>query len=493
VPLPKRHTRREAGSQSQGSHRDCPAAEGGSIPNRTVPRRWPVTVLAITGIGAVSIAAVGIPDGAAAGGTRPGAPKISWRTPTAGATVSGVLRGRACMATVSGRRAVRRVTFFLDARRLYARRLDRRRGSGWRCRLNSRIVRDGWHTLRAVARDAAGKARSASIRVNVANNPRRRPTPPQAVASAPATSLGSDSGLVAGIDGHYSDWPSDEVRLRASLGAPVTRHEFDPAVAVAAADGLVLKAARDVRTLIHALIGGNELGDPGAYRDYVVAFIRRYGVSGSFWREHPELDASKYAIRTFELGNEPYFGAMSAAEYAAAVRPTLEAVRGLGLPAKIVLPSRIYGGDTGWIDTLYARLSGLNGLVYAFADHPYWYGHAATDGGPAGPLLRVEALRRRMNEHGAAVKPIFITEYGQSTARCGAECMSEKRQAEDLAQLIDIAAARRELGIELVTVYQLQDRGTNSRDRELQFGIARQDGSPKPAWDVVRERAQRYR
>jgi hypothetical protein len=66
-------------------------------------------------------------------------------------------------------------------------------------------------------------------------------------------------------------------------------------------------------------------------------------------------------------------------------------------------------------------------------------------------------------------------------------------QAEDLDQLIDTAAARRDLGIELVTVYHLQDRGTHSKDRELQFGTVGEDGSFKPAWDAVRARVRRYR
>jgi hypothetical protein len=312
-------------------------------------------------------------------------------------------------------------------------------------------------------------------------------------AGATVSGRGSDSRLVVGIDGHYSDWPSDEQRLRAALGAPVTRHEFDPTTPVAGADGFVLKAARHVRTLIHALIGGNELGDPGTYRDYVVAFVRRYGVGGTFWRAHPELDASRYAIRTIELGNEPYLGAMSAREYAESVRPTLEAVKRLRLPVKVALPSRVHGSDTRWIDTLYARIPRLNRLFHAFAEHPYWYGHPAADSASARSLRRFKVLRKRMNARGAARKPILITEYGQSTARCGSECVSERRQARELAHLIDTAAKRSDLRIGLIIVYQLEDRGTNSSDRELQFGIVREDGSRKPAWRVVRARMRRYR
>ena len=67
-------------------------------------------------------------------------------------------------------------------------------------------------------------------------------------------------------------------------------------------------AAGEIHTRIHALLGGNELGDPNHYSEWVIEFIRRYGQGGSFWVEHPELNASRYAITTVELGNEPYFG-----------------------------------------------------------------------------------------------------------------------------------------------------------------------------------------
>ena len=194
--------------------------------------------------------------------------------------------------------------------------------------------------------------------------------------SKPVPSATPERGpLAIGIDGGDSKWWDEEVEFRTALNAPVTRHEWDPTEPVDAQDSLVLQAASEVHTRIHALLGGNELGDPNDYRDFVVAFISRYGKGGSFWSEHPELDANRYAITTFELGNEPYFGTMTPSRYADTVRPALEAVHQLGLPAKLILPSYIYGTNTKWIDTLYQRIPNLNSLFYAFADHPYWYGH----------------------------------------------------------------------------------------------------------------------
>lgn len=301
--------------------------------------------------------------------------------------------------------------------------------------------------------------------------------------------------LTIGIDGGYAGWHGEELQLRTELNSPVTRHEWDPSEeGVDAQDDVVLEAASEVHTRIHALLGGNDLGDATHYKEWVVTFIRRYGVGGSFWSEHPELDAGRYAITTFELGNEPYFGTMSATEYAETVRPTLEAVHQLGLPAKLILPSYIYGSDTHWIDTLYQRIPNLNTLFYAFADHPYWYGHAPSQGGDGNsPFERLDTLRRKMKEHGADAKPIFITEYGESTANCGEECVDEATQATHLREMIEAVATHREWGVELLCLYQLHDWAADSDSREEQFGLLQEDGAPKPAYTVARSAMQQYR
>lgn len=360
--------------------------------------------------------------------------------------------------------------FFADGKRLNTERM-----APYTCEFDTHNFRNGPHTLKVIVHDASGAKGSETVRINVDNK------------------TDSGTGLVVGIDGGHSGWSWDEAQLRAALGAPVTRHEFEMDEAHYS-DDFMLRATREVGTRIHALLEGNDLGDPAVYRDFVIGFIRRYGEGGSFWAEHPELDAERYAIRTFELGNEPYFGTMEAGRYADAVRPTLEAVKRLGLPAKIVLPSLVWGGRTDWLDTLYARIPHLNDLFYAFAEHPYWYGHQPEELGPShGSFGRISSLREQMNAKGAAGKPIYITEYGQSTAGCGDECMSEEAQAESLRKLIDTVASRSDWNVALITVYQLQDRGTASGDRELEFGLLRQDGSPKPAYNVVRELMQRYR
>jgi hypothetical protein len=292
--------------------------------------------------------------------------------------------------------------------------------------------------------------------------------------------------LTIAIDGGYTNWVDTEVEERAELGAAVTRHEWDPWDPVDGQDEVMEEAAGEIHTRVHALLGGNELGDPDLYRDFVLAFVRRYGVGGSFWDEHPEYDEQRFAITSIELGNEPYVGEMSAGEYAEAVQPALRAIEALNLPLTVLLPSRVFVSDTLWVDRLYELIPNLNELFDAFALHPYWYGHSPAAEGPLGPFERIEALRQRMDERGAEGKAIWITEYGQSTANCGAECVTEEVQALHLQQMLDAIRLHPEWRVRMISVFQLCDRGTGSADRELQFGLLREDGTPKPSYQVVR-------
>ncbi|HEX6689149.1 MAG TPA: hypothetical protein VF085_10865 [Solirubrobacterales bacterium] len=301
-----------------------------------------------------------------------------------------------------------------------------------------------------------------------------------------------DARPTIGIDGGYSHWSASEIEARAELGAAVTRFEWEPGTPLEEGEETVL-AAVEIDTRLHALLGGNELGDPVEYRDWVVEFIRYYGPNGTFWAEHPELDASRYAITTVELGNEPYVEGISPAEYADAIRPALEAIDDLELPVEVVVPAQVYGDDTSWVDGLYEHSPDLNSLVDAFALHPYWYGHPPYEPGPAGSFERIETLRETIDSHGGESIPIQITEYGQSTADCGEECVSEEDQAADLAAMIDAVTSYPDWKVEMLSIFQLIDRGTDTGERELQFGLLREDGSPKPSYEVVRDamRSQR--
>jgi hypothetical protein len=416
------------------------------------------------------------------------APVVAWLVPTAGASVSGAISSASCEAKAGDENGVDRVVMKVDGTVL-----NTESDAPWNCKFDSTLVANGSHTLTATAYDAAGNSRTAAVTVNVSNvapAPAPEPAPEPAPAPSPSPSVGK---LAIGVDGGHGYWSSTEISYRAQLGAVLTRHEWDPAEPVRHQEEIVLAAAAQIHTRIHALLGGNNLGNATSYREYVVAFVRRYGLGGSFWKEHPELDEARYAITSIELGNEPYFGEMSATLYADTVRPTLEAIKNLGLPVKVILVSRVYGTDTAWIDTLYSRIPNLNNLFYGFADHPYWYGRDPGTISAAGPFGRVDVLRRRMNEKGASAKPIWITEYGQSTAGCGIECVSETTQAEHLQKFLNAAVTRTDWKIETFFPFQLRDRSSGSSDREHGFGLLRYNGTAKPSYSVVRGLMQQYR
>ncbi|HEY6730583.1 MAG TPA: Ig-like domain-containing protein [Solirubrobacterales bacterium] len=414
------------------------------------------------------------------------APTIAWAVPTPGATVKGKIDGANCEANASDDKGIEKVVMKVDGATL-----NTESDAPWNCTFESTKVSDGAHTLTATAYDSAGNSRTASVTVNVVNSvtspaPAPEPTPEPLPAPTPG-------GLTIAVDGGHGYWSPTEINYRAQLGAAITRHEWDPTEPVDHQDAIVYAAAAQIHTRIHAQLGANWLGTASSYREFVLGFIARYGLGGTFWDLHPELNEQAYAITTVELGNEPYFGDMSASLYADTVRPTLEAIKSQNLPVKVILVTRTYGTDTTWMDTLYSRIPNLNDYFYAFADHPYWYGHDPAEGTAAGPFGRISVLRKRMNEKGAAAKPIWLTEYGQSTASCGSQCVSEAVQKEHLQKLLTATITRTEWKVEMISVFQLRDRSQNSSDREHGFGLLRYDGTQKPSYSMVRSLMQQYR
>jgi hypothetical protein len=121
----------------------------------------------------------------------------------------------------------------------------------------------------------------------------------------------------------------------------------------------------------------------------------------------------------------------------------------------------------------------------AVAVHPYSYPARPDDLTTAGwnSFVRLPLIHAVMSENGDDDKKVWITEYGAPTGT-SEQAVSPERQAELIAN--GIARARRLPWVATVLVYSLRDTGTDASDREQNFGVLRDDGSPKPAWDTVR-------
>lgn len=102
---------------------------------------------------------------------------VSFKSPLAGATVSGTLTGTACEATSNG---AARVEFFIDNLPLN---IDA--ASPWNCALNTTLLADGSHALKAVAYDKRGRTSNSQISINVANATSPPPPPPPPSGSTP--------------------------------------------------------------------------------------------------------------------------------------------------------------------------------------------------------------------------------------------------------------------------------------------------------------------
>jgi hypothetical protein len=236
--------------------------------------------------------------------------------------------------------------------------------------------------------------------------------------------------------------------------------------------------------------------DPSAYAAFVGAFVNRYGPRGSFWTTNRSLAA--YAMSTFEIWNEPYYdngdnGNYNPAAYADLIKAAGTSAHNADPAAKILL-----AGETGtghrqgdhwvnWIDALYQALPDLNNYFDGVAVHPYGSDLTGLSGTGDNQLRRVELIRSDFVSHGAADKPLWITEVGLPTCAGGSTmCATDAGQAAMLTQLRAYLQRTWKSYVKGVFVYDLQDQGTNPNNPEDNYGLYDYAGTAKPALAVFR-------
>jgi exo-beta-1,3-glucanase (GH17 family) len=86
--------------------------------------------------------------------------------------------------------------------------------------------------------------------------------------------------------------------------------------------------------------------------------------------------------------------------------------------------------------------------------------------------------------HGAN-QPFWITEIGWSTANTP-DSVTEAAQAANIRDAV--ARAERDWGsfVAHIFVYTWDRSGSNTGDREANYGLRRADGTSKPAWDTLK-------
>lgn len=196
-------------------------------------------------------------------------------------------------------------------------------------------------------------------------------------------------------------------------------------------------------------------------------------------------------IHSWEIWNEPNTSKFwpprpDAVEYGALFRVAVEAVRGVDPDATVLIGGLSPKFDepqaeiapTDYLEQLYDV--GAAQLADGIAVHPYSFPALPMDSTQRmiGGFKDLPALRAVMDRRGDAAKKIWITEFGAPTGTAP-NAVSEDDQAAALLQARAQVDSWDWAGP--LMYYELVDGGTDPNDAEQNFGVLREDLSPKPA------------
>jgi hypothetical protein len=200
-------------------------------------------------------------------------------------------------------------------------------------------------------------------------------------------------------------------------GDPIDLSASDSYVALAAARGIevlpIVILAPDWARLSPAPVAPPR--DPTLIQPYIRALVRRYGESGSFWAEHPELP--RVPIRYWQFWNEPHLPYQWTLPkdrenqwpqtYVSQLKVFYRTVKETDPRAKVVLAG-LANESWKFLGQLYRH--GAHGSFDVATIHPY-----TTK--PSGVVRLVGRFRAVMKAHRDARKPIWITELGLPASR----------------------------------------------------------------------------
>lgn len=212
--------------------------------------------------------------------------------------------------------------------------------------------------------------------------------------------------------------------------------------------------------------------------------------------------AERYAprgVHSWEIWNEPNTSKFwpprpDADSYGELFRVAADAIRDAdpdatlligGLAPKFEVPEA-ETAPADYLEQLYGN--GSAQLADGIAVHPYTFPALpmAADQRTIGGFKDLPELRAVMEKHGDSRKKLWITEFGAPTGT-GQHAVSEQDQETALVQ------AREQVGrwewAGPLMYYELVDGGTDPGDVEQNFGVLREDLSPKPAAEALMDAA----
>jgi hypothetical protein len=221
--------------------------------------------------------------------------------------------------------------------------------------------------------------------------------------------------------------------------------------------------------------------DPATYGDFAAEAVEHF------------RDRGNAGAHLWEIWNEPNYAEYLAvptdyAKFAAMLRCSYSAIKSADPQSTVVLGGLLRGGsdtsgdyvlDTTFLQGVYDNDGGGSFDVLGY--HPYFYGADPAD--PTGDSRsqgwnRIPAVHDVMVANGDEDKPIWVTEVGEPTGDSDRSA-TEDEQARHLES--SVRRAHEYPYVQGFWWYTARDSGTDPQNSESNYGLLRNDGSPKPA------------
>jgi hypothetical protein len=289
--------------------------------------------------------------------------------------------------------------------------------------------------------------------------------------------------------------PEQAMFFRSESGVPTDWRSIDAYVEAAARRGMTVLPVMMYAPRWAAKYPGSDPSPPSnfaAYAKFVAAAAKRYGRSGSFWVERP--DVPKIPIVRWQLWNEPHFKEFWSDQpwvkaYARLLRLTSKVVKQAVPDAKIVAAGMANKSWT-YLSMLYAQKT--KGFFDYAAIHPF-------TNSVDGVVQILEHAREVMARYRDRKRPMIVSELSWTSAKGKAAYTygnerTEAGQAKALAQGFNrMAKERRRLRIQGVYWYTWMTPDAHELIPFDYAGVVRleKDGSvtQKPAFGAYRSTA----
>lgn len=220
--------------------------------------------------------------------------------------------------------------------------------------------------------------------------------------------------------------------------------------------------------------------DPAAFAQFASVVATRYQRQVSAWEIWNEPNSRQF------WGSDP-----DPEAYAAVVTAASPMIRAADKGTSIVIGALSPAQDgtdelspATFVSGIYDHVDVE--LFDAISVHPYSYPAQATDRQRWNTFYRLNEVHQIMTRRGDGETRVWLTEYGAPTGTSAA-AVTEQGQAEMIST--GIAEARRRCYTGPMYIYSLRDAGTDSDDPEDNFGLLRNDWSPKPSSLAVSDAA----